>query len=466
MILPFIGASQNNTFSPYSRYGLGELGPTTLSHNQGMGGAFIAHKPDSTMPIFINTGSPASYALIRLTTLEVGGNYVYSVFQGNSSSLKKWGTNFSYGALGFPVRGNGGACFGIMPYSHVGYDTKSRSEEPGVGTVEYKFSGTGGLNKAFIGYGIMPFNKRLVKFRTKYLNIPDSLKRLSKAQFAARHFGSKLLSDFSVGFNVNYIFGNIVNNTHVIYPNSVVYNYTRREQVLNMGDFTGNFGVQTGITIDSVRNGKSKRVLQERIKFTFGYFMTINNPLKVNYTYGVYNYILTAAGQEWDRDTVVYQPDQKNTITLPVDQGFGIGFKKAEKLNIVADFAITDWQKFKYLDAVNNFKNNYRVSIGANFVPEKYASGRNAFLKRINYRLGLSYQTGYISVNNTVVSNYFISAGIGVPVGINRSSAMVNISAQYGQTGTTANSLIKENYWRIHFGFTFSDRWFQKFRYD
>ena len=76
--MPALVLSQLNTFSPYSRYGLGEMSPTTLAHNSGMGGTYIALKPDSTMPIFINTGNPASYSLIKLTTLELGGSFLNS----------------------------------------------------------------------------------------------------------------------------------------------------------------------------------------------------------------------------------------------------------------------------------------------------------------------------------------------------------------------------------------------------
>ena len=101
-----------------------------------------------------------------------------------------------------------------------------------------------------------------------------------------------------------------------------------------------------------------------------------------------------------------------------------------------------------------------------NYVPEKYAAGIGDFFKKLNYRLGATYQTGYINLNNTTVSNYAVTAGVGFPVGFGRLSSMVNISAQYGQMGTTTNNLIKENYWKINFGFTFSDRWFQKFKYD
>lgn len=494
------GTAQNNTFSPYSRYGLGELTQPTFAHNAGMGGANIALKPDSLMPIFINAGNPASYALIRVTTLEVGGNGIYTRFKGSNSSLTKWSTNFAYGALGFPIRKNGGACFGIMPYSNVGYDLKTSVTENGIGNVDYLYTGSGGLNKAFIGYGLMPFSKRLGNFRRKHLYVPDSLKTLSRSSYAMREVGSELLSDLSIGFNVNYIFGSIENITRVVYPNTTLYNNTYRQRNLTMGDFTGNFGVQTAVTRDSVRDhqGRRKRIvneikamaasgaytqdvlrmksdslykatpvrmkaLQEKVKFTFGYFMGLNNTLKVNYNSSVYNYIINTTGEEIIRDTALNATSLQNTIVLPLEQGFGIGFKKGEKLNIVADFAITNWQNFKYLDNVNDLTRNYRVALGANFVPEKYAAGNSAFFKKINYRLGVSYQTGNISIKNTMISDYSVSAGLGLPVGIGRLSSMVNISVQYGQMGTMTNNLVKQNYLRFNFGFTFCDRWFQKY---
>jgi hypothetical protein len=461
--------SQNNTFSPYSRYGLGELNAPTFAHNAGMGGAYIALKPDSLIPgsMFINAGNPAAYPLIRLTTLEVGGAFINSNFTSNSSSLKKWGTSFAYGALGFPVRSKGGACVGIMPYSHVGYDLKTVSNESGIGDVTYLYSGTGGLNKAFIGYGIMPFNKQLTRFRKKHLNVPDSLKTLSRSQFKLRQGINKLLSDFSIGVNVNYIFGNITQTSRVQYPNSILYNNTYRDRSTTLGDFTGNFGMQTAFTVDSVSNGKGgKRALTEKVKFTFGYFASVNNALKVSYDAVAYNYILNGFGQEITRDTVISNHDQKGTIQLPLEQGFGIGFKKGERINIVSDFAITNWQDFKFLDNPNSLVNNYRIAAGLNYVPEKYAAGNGAYFRKMNYRFGLNYNTGYIQLQNTQISSYAITAGVGLPVGIGQLTSMVNVAAQYGQMGTTTNNLVKDNFWRINFGFTFSDRWFQKFRYD
>lgn len=495
--------AQNNTFSPYSRYGLGDINTTTFAHNAGMGGAYVALKPDSLMPIFINAGNPAAYSLIKLTCLEVGGTFVNSVFSGNNSSLNKWSTNFAYGALGFPIRNNGGACFGIMPYSSVGYDLKNTAVEDGIGSVNYLYSGSGGLNKVFAGYGVMPFQNALSKFRKNHLYVADSLKTLSRGSYKVKEFGNKLLSDFSIGFNANYIFGSMEQTARVVYPSSLFFNNTYRERSLNLGDFTGNFGIQTAITIDSISNKKVRRerinneiealkksgiyseerlkirkdsldkftpfrkiAMREKVKITFGYFMALNNALKVNYDAQVLNYILDGNGSENIRDTVLYKVNQKGTITLPLEQGFGIGFKKGERINVVADFAITNWSQFKYLDNVSDLKDNYRVALGVNYVPEKYAAGSGAFFRKLNYRFGVNYQTGFIHIKNTTISSYAVSAGLGIPVGIGRLSSMVNISLQYGQIGTTSNNLTKENYWKVNFGFNFSDRWFQKFRHD
>lgn len=494
--------AQNNTYNPFSRFGLGELAPTTLAHNRAMGGAHIALRPDSTMPVFINTGNPAAYSLIKLTTLEVGGTYLYSDVRSVTASQKRWGTSFAYGTLGFPIKKNGAMCIGLMPYSHVGYNTESSVATSGIGNVQYKFSGTGSLNKAFIGYGVMPFYKQLRRYRRYHLYIPDSTKTLSRPAYYTGEFFSKLLSDFSIGFNANYLFGNILNTSRVIYPNSLLYNNTFKESTFYMGDFTGNFGFQTAATIDSVldRKGRKNRIkqaykqlseqgfsqvsinekrdsimlanplqrrlLREKIKFTFGYFMGLNNALKVTHSSVALNYIQNSAGQEILRDTAFYQKEQSGKITLPLEQGFGIGFKKGERLNIVADFAITNWQNFKFINELNALKDNYRIAAGFNFVPDKYAVGHNAMIKRTNYRFGFSYQTGFINLSNTLISDYSISAGFGLPVGIGRLSSMVNISAQAGRMGTNANGLLMENYIRIHFGFTFCDRWFQKFRYD
>lgn len=430
----------------------------------GMGGAHIALKPDSTMPLFVNPGNPASYALIRLASLEVGGRYQYTDYKTPGSGLYKWTTNFTYATLGFPVGRRGGACIGMMPYSSVGYNTEGVLSAPS-GELRQIFGGSGGTNKAFFGYGIMPFSRSALKFRYRNFSRPDSLPQRSHRSLMTGYFLSKMLSELSAGFNAEYLFGNMLHSSRIVYPGSQLYNNTYLERSVTLGDFTGNFGVQTAITIDSVRNGARRRALSEKSRFTFGFFMGLGNELKALANSVAYNYVTTGTGQELVRDTVTFEIEQPSVIRLPLEQGIGIGYKKGERWNVVADLAVTRWSGFSApFDAVR-LTDNYRAGIGAAFVPEKFAAGRGAFWRRNHYRFGASYETGYARVGGKDARTYYISAGIGLPVGIGRISSMVNLSLQAGQTGSATNGL-RENFFRVHMGFTFCDRWFQKFRYD
>jgi hypothetical protein len=355
-----------------------------------------------------------------------------------------------------------------------------------------------------VGYGAAPFNRRLVKFRKKHLYTKDSTQKLSHFNYKLRESVNKLLSDFSAGVNVNYIFGSLQNTTRTLYPNSILYNNTYRVRSVTLGDFTGNFGIQTAFTIDTAydRKGRhdkienimallraqnrfskqelkvkedslhkaiplTRKAMSEKVKFTFGAFVGLNNTVRVTYDAAAYNYILNGLGQEQLKDTVFYNPEQKGNMTFPLERGVGIGFKKGERLNITADFAVTGWKDFKLLDNINTYKDNYRAAIGASYVPEKNAAGNSALFRKIQYRIGANYNTGYIQLpNGATVSSYAVTAGFGIPVGINRLSSMVNVAFMYGKMGPTDNSSIRENFWRISFGFTYNDRWFQKFRYD
>jgi hypothetical protein len=358
---------------------------------------------------------------------------------------------------------------------------QSISNVTNIGDVTYNYNGEGGFNKLFLGYGTMPFKERVLKFRKKQArNLLDSSFTFSRSRYKTKEFFSELLSDFSIGANANYLFGSIKNYTDVRYPNSLNYYNTIREKTIRINDITGNFGIQTGFTIDSVKTKNKdnaaagsthKRALKEKVKFTFGYFMALNNTVKAKYDLISYNYFLTNSAGFLAKDTVINIIDEVGKIKLPLEQGFGVGFKKGEKLNVVLDYAVTNWADFKLFDYTNSLKNNSRIAIGANYVPEKFATGKGTYFLRTQYRAGAFYNTGYLDINKTMVSTYGVTAGLSLPVGIRTGTGLINLGVQYGQTGSQSNNLIKENFWRINFGFTFNatyfdDLWFRKFRYD
>ncbi len=463
-----LSISQVLTSSPYSRYGLGELNLQTFATPVAMGGTFIAYHQDTIAPFFINAANPAGLAGIKLTTFELGGQANFTKISSNESSINKKNINFSYGSVGFPIKRFGGAAFGIMPYTTVGYKITSTQEYAGVGTMNYIFNGNGGVNKVFLGLGLKPFKKQTSKFYNSAL--ADSLiKYRETSKYKRKKLIKQLVSEFSIGGTANYLFGTINQTTDVIYPGTITYFNSKRERSIQVSDFTFNGGLQTHFTIDSIKSKGQHRLLKQKIKIGFGFFVNIPSSISAKQNNIIYNYTIDGFGIERPKDTVLNSQNIAGTVKLPLEMGVGFSIKKGEKLNLLMDAATTNWSGFKYFDTPSaDFKNSYRVSAGLNYIPNKLAYGSSNYIKRIQYRLGVSYSDGYLDLKNTSISNYFISAGLGLPVGIGRFDdiAIVNISAQYGKMGTVNNKLLQEDYVRLVLGFTFNKRWFIKYKYD
>lgn len=460
--------SQSLTSSPYSRYGLGEMNLQTFAAPSAMGGSFIAYQQDSIAPYYINIANPASLAGIRQSVFEVGGQSQFTTISSSSISLKKQNTNFSYGSVGFPLKRIGGAAFGIMPYSTVGYKITSTEDAANVGMMKYIFQGDGGTNKVFIGTGLKPFYRSEMKFLHSALHDSLMTHGLSK-KYKRVKFGKQLLTQLSIGATANYLFGTINQTTDVIYPGSITYFNTKRQRTVQINDFSFAGGLQTSFTIDSVKRHGKRRALREKIKIGAGFFINTPDQLNAKQSNIIYNYALDGFGIERPKDTVLNSVSSDGKITLPLEMGLGFSIKKGEKLNVLFDAATTNWKGFKYFDApTTSLKNSYRVSAGLNYVPNKLAFGSSNYYKRVQYRLGVTYSDGYLDLKNSSISNYAVTAGFGFPVGIGRFDdvAIVNISAQYGKMGTTSNNLLQEDYIRLVLGFTFNKRWFIQYKYD
>ncbi len=473
--LSIISFGQSSSFSPYSRYGLGDINQRANAHIMGAGGAFIALQPDTLMPILLNQANPAALAHIRLAALDLGIIADRRLFETTNGIIKKRTVNFNYAMLGFPIRKNGGACFGVMPYSTVGYNMESKTDVSGIGTITNQYQGSGGVNKAFIGYGILPFKNAVINYYKAISKTANSEQPilLSKQKLAV----NKLLANLSLGATANYLFGTVEQSTRIIFPTvggQLVYYSIQRQRDIGVNGITGQLGLQTAYTIDSVSyrdtsKVKRSRALLDKVKFSFGYYMALNNTVKLTYDALVFNYVSGSLGSQFPIDTALDEQNQRTSTALPLEQGIGFGFKKGDKLHILLDAAVTNWKNFKLIDPIKEFRNSYRLALGVHYIPERAAAGNGAYFKRIQYRLGGFYNTGILELKNTSIVQMAATAGLGLPVGIGRRSSIVNLGIERGQVGTSNNNLLKENYWRINIGLTFNafeDRWFRKVKYD
>ena len=108
-----------------------------------------------------------------------------------------------------------------------------------------------------------------------------------------------------------------------------------------------------------------------------------------------------------------------------------------------------------------NYESMSRMSLGGFYIP-KYDSFTN-YLSRIVYRAGIRLENTGLELQNQTIKDFGITFGLGLPMsGLSK----INIGVEMGQLGTLDAGLVKENYTNIMLGFSLSDVWFIKRKYD
>ncbi|RVU01881.1 hypothetical protein EOD41_07955 [Mucilaginibacter limnophilus] len=422
----FNASAQNtsNTSSPYSQFGLGDIEPQLTPQSAGMGGIGVATNVVSSFST-INFLNPASYAMINLTTIDVG------VF-GSSLKLSRTGqgsensTNFRLNHLAFaiPVTKKSALSFGLLPYSSVGYNYKQSSPNFGTGLpadtneVNFTYSGEGGLNKAYLGYG----------------------------------FG---IGNLLLGANVSYLFGNVKNYSSTEIPDLYGTQYTRNENNLSVSGFNFDYGAQYMIKMG------------DKNWLTLGYSGSLNSKLNSQQDRFVTHYINDSEGSPINIDSLINVEGAKSKLQLPMINRFGLSFKAGDKLLIGADYSTGKWSELTIAGTNAGLKNSQTFNVGAQITPN--VNKLNNYLALVDYRVGFMYNQTYLNRNNTDINQYAVTFGLGLPLRpsiTNTSFYKINVSAEIGKRGTLQNNLVKENFVNIRLGFTINDKWFQRYRFD
>lgn len=459
-----IVTAQTSTSSPYSRYGIGDVGGKGFSQGFAMGGTHIALQNDSTQLFFINSGNPASYSSIGLTTIELGLNYTHLQLENKTQKKTVNSASFGYMALAFPIKKWWVSSIGLLPYSSVGYKIIDSHEMPLIGKFDLIYEGAGGINQTYFGNGIKPLygvpGAFLKSKKYTRLNQENNLAEINRILKRKQSW-----QNLSLGVNASYLFGNIQNIRRSVFPGVGMSFNTRADATARVAGLYLDYGAQYAIKIDSI-NGRG---LKDRVKIIIGATYSSQTNINARIDSMATSFFSNGDGFEFIKDTTSKVTNTKGTITLPLSVGFGLGFKKGDKWLISADFAMQNWSSYKILNKTQGLNNSTRISLGAQYMPNSNSVGLNNYYKRIQYRIGARYAQTAIELKNTQLTEYAASFGLGFPVGRNyilQNFSMVNIGAEFGQRGTLANGLIRENFFRAIIGFTINDRWFVKPKID
>ncbi|WP_240432114.1 outer membrane protein transport protein [Pedobacter chitinilyticus] len=424
LLMASFGAyAQTTVQSPYSKFGLGNLKGSVLPNQRAMGG-ISAGVFRSSYINNINMQNPASYAGINLTTLDIGMSGSFANLKTNTLSENSFNSSLSHLAMAFPVTMKSALSVGILPYSELGYNFSNRmtvgTTTDNTKTVDYLYSGEGGLSKAYIGYGIQ--------------------------------FGDH----FRVGANAEYLFGNLIQNRSTEYVNEAGAINSRDQLKNSVAGFNFSYGAQYDFRLGN----KTSLVL--------GYSGSSASKLNSEKSQYITIYQKDSQGNELSAlDTLSAVENGKTNLKLPLVHNFGFTLVKENKWLIGADYRTGKWSEMSIDNVNQNLKDTYGFSVGGQFTPDVTAI--NGYFKRVDYRLGFTYDKTYIQMNNQDVKQMALTVGLGLPLqpAYARSSFYkMNISAEIGRRGKVSNGLIQERYVNLHLGFMLNDKWFQRFRFD
>ncbi len=425
-ILCFFGAlllvannalAQDN--SPYSRYGLGDLNNNQNIVNRGMGGVSQAYND----PQSVNFINPASYSNLLLTSFDIGiEGGARSIRDGNGSFSSGFGT-LSYLQLGIPIKKKWGLNIGLRPVTRVSYNIQQPVNQNFFDTLslplQNRYEGSGGLYQVYGGTGVG-------------------------------------IGPFSIGVNVGYLFGNLQNTTTIVYPSSTIF-ASRHMNRISYSSFFYKLGIQY------------KAKLSKDMDLTFGATGSASQNMNAKQVALSETAMYDATNNDFTNvDTVKYVQGERGKVVYPGEFGGGLLLRKLDKWQIGADFTATNWgSDFKSYGVKDTaVQNSWKASIGGQFVPNLTAL--SGYWNRVAYRLGAYYGRDYIHLNNNSMPIMGFTLGAGLPVrrlAYSNQYSMLNLAFEVAHRGNS-QSIIQENVYRVSIGFTLSDRWFIKRKYD
>lgn len=356
-LLSGVAFAQNNTNSPYTRYGYGQLADQGPGSSKAMGGIAYGLRDNSQ----VNFANPASYSAVDSLTFIFDGGISLQNTNFSNGVLKQNAKNssFDYITMQFRAAKWAGISLGLLPYSNVGYNIGETRE-----VEQVSYTGDGGLHQIYLGTGL------------------------------------KILKNFSIGANISYLWGDITHTVNVTYPNTSSAFAFEREQNVSVTSYKLDLGAQY-----THQFGKKHQVTLG-VVFSPGH--DLNNDAYTQTTTGNSSMGYTVS----QRDTVA-------TCGIPTTLGAGFTYVYDGRLTVGADVMLQNWSKTSFMNNSDAFSNRRRISLGAEYMPNPMGRSYLSVVKyRVGAYYSQPY---YKMEGKRAADEYGVTAGFGLPIPRTRS---------------------------------------------
>jgi len=411
--------SQNNTNSPYTRFGYGDISDTNNGEQRAMGGVSIGSRSNTS----INTVNPASYSSVDSLSFmfDVGTSALISHFSEQTGAKTAFNANLEYITMRFRLSRLFGFSAGVLPYSSTGYNfykydstyiKNTLNSVQKLDTIHYtkSFAGTGGFSQVYMG------------------------------------LSAKITKHLSVGANVYYIYGTINNYRDVSFNGTSVDPLTSTSTTIR-GTISANnlkyrFGAQYYNTFNDKHSISVGIIYEPKVRLNGGFsqitVVIINDTIDSRHPKS--NYI-------------------KYGFDLPTLYGIGINYTYNNRYTFGMDYSMQEWKNAEFFSKTDSLKNRSKLALGFEYQPNP--TGRK-LSDHMRYRAGFNVSDSYYNVYGvTQPKNYSITCGLGLPLYDRRTNtmSMLNASFEYGKIGSAA---LSENYYKFTLNIAFNEHWFMK----
>jgi hypothetical protein len=399
--------SQNNTNSPYTRFGYGDLSDTNSGEQRAMGGVSIGARSNQS----INSVNPASYSSVDSMTFmfDLGTSALISRFSEPTGGKTSFTSNLEYITMQFPLKKWLGFSAGLLPYSFSGYnfyinDTASiytNTDEPNKIAYTKSFSGIGGFSQVYTG------------------------------------ISANLFNHLAIGVNAYYMYGSVNNYRNISFANSTGFTSSTQLNSITANNFRFRFGAQLYNTFAKKHDVTLGVIYEQKAKMN-GNFIQINS--------GVLNDTIDVPGS--------------TDFEMPTIYGLGLYYTFDKKLSLGLDYSMQQWADAKFLGKTDSLSNRSKLALGIEYIPNP--KGRK-FSDKIKYRAGINMTDSYYKVEGeTLPKNFGISFGLGLPLynKVSNATSMLNTTFEYGKIGS--NNTLREDYFKFTLNIAFNEHWFFK----
>lgn len=384
--------------SVYSRFGVGELNRYFSARRLGLGElGFAVYDRD-----FLGTLNPAGWTRLNLTRFEVGVDFQDLNIKDQNLSTYSALTKFSGFVFGIPMERDLGLSLvaGITPYSNVSYNVM-QNYSGGQNPYSISYEGNGSITKTFVG--------------TSY----------------------SLPFDVSLGASLDYYIGNLNYYSRIAFQSGDFTNpqFQTTQKSSGLG---GTFGI---ISNDFAKFLKLSSITNLRLGASYSFRSRFNADSSQTFTTSLGTNSLTS---------------DKSTVQLPMNFGAGLSFTYKNSYLFLLDYYYQPWSEYKFNGrAMPNLRNNQKLSAGMEY--RNSDNRARGFWDNVILRGAVSYEQTQYQLNGKGIDQYSVYGGISLPLEYENT---LDLGLQYSMRGTTENSLLKENIFKLNVSLSLGELWF------